>query len=172
PPGGVTPARGQIVELGVPCPLFTPVLHGPRCYLVPRDDGRVLVGSTLEFVGFRREVTAGAVRTLLDAAIELVPALADAAVLRSWSSFRPYTHDGLPVIGSADVEGLVMATGHHRNGVLLAPITAAVVAALVLGVRPPVAVGPFPPVGGGEPAPGVSASRGRRRVARRETARA
>jgi len=172
PPGGVTPARGQMVELGLPCPLFTPVLHGPRCYLVPRDDGRVLVGSTLEFVGFRREVTAGAVRALLDAAIELVPALADATLLRTWSSFRPYTRDGLPVIGSAGIDGLVMATGHHRNGVLLAPITAEIVAALVLGARPPLAIQAFSPARGGNGKEPLSAPSAPKRAARRETARA
>ncbi len=103
---------------------------------MPRDDGRVLIGSTLEFVGYKREVTAGAVRDLLDAAIELCPALAGAQLSRSWSSFRPYVKDGLPAIGPTETAGLVIATGHHRNGILLAPITAEVVGALVRGRRP------------------------------------
>jgi glycine oxidase len=145
PPGGVTPARGQMVELSLSSPLFAPVVHGPRCYLVPRDDGRVLVGSTLEFVGYRREVTARAVRDLLDAAIELVPALADAQLTRTWSSFRPYTADGLPVIGNGAQAGLVIATGHHRNGILLAPVTAEIVGALVQNRRPPLDIAAFSP---------------------------
>ena len=144
-PGTVVPARGQIVELETPEPLLTSVIVGARAYLVPRDDGRVLVGSTMEFVGYRREVTAGAVRDLLDAALELVPALAHSGVKQSWSSFRPYTHDQLPLIGATPTPHLWLASGHHRNGILLAPVTAAVVAALVLGKRPKVALGPFAP---------------------------
>lgn len=143
PAGGVTPARGQIVELMVPVPLFTQVVFGAGCYLVPRDDGRVLVGSTLEFVGYRREVTAGAVRDLLNAAITLVPALASATLERTWSSFRPFTRDGLPVLGETDVAGLLVATGHHRNGILLAPITADIMERLARGKASPVDLGPF-----------------------------
>src|SRR5688500_18366939 len=124
PAGGVSPARGQIAELSLSAPLFTQVVHGPRCYLVPRDDGRILIGLTLEFVGFRKEVTAGAVRDLLDGAIALCPPLSAAVLTRTWSSFRPYVQDGLPVIGRTPVSGLLIATGHHRNGILLAPVTA------------------------------------------------
>lgn len=148
PPGGVVPARGQIVELTSPSPLTSWVVFGPRCYLVPRDDGRILVGSTLEFVGYRREVTAGAVRDLLNAAIELLPSLASAALTGTWSSFRPFLSDGLPALGSAGVPGLWLATGHHRNGILLAPATAKIVRALVLGRRPPIDLRPFSPLRG------------------------
>ena len=144
-PGAVVPARGQIVELETPAPLLTSVIVGPRAYLVPRDDGRVLVGSTMEFVGYRREVTAGAVRDLLDAALELVPALATASLRQSWSSFRPYTHDELPLIGATPTPHLWLASGHHRNGILLAPVTASVMTALVLGKKPRVALEAFAP---------------------------
>jgi glycine oxidase len=140
PPGGVVPARGQIVELELAKPLFGEVLFGPACYLVPRDDGRLLVGSTLEFVGYKKEVTAIAVRNLLDAALNLVPALADANLGRSWSNFRPYTQSGAPMIGQAGIPGLLLATGHYRNGILLAPITAEIVTALVHGRAPPAQV--------------------------------
>jgi glycine oxidase len=143
-PGAVRPARGQIVELETQAPPLARVVFGPRCYLVPRDDGRVLIGSTLEFVGYRREVTARAVRDLLDAAIELVPSLAEAAIGRMWSSFRPYT-GGLPFLGPTDVRGLVLATGHHRNGILLAPITAEIVKTAVCGEKSPVDLSPFAP---------------------------
>lgn len=143
PSGAVRPARGQIVELESPSPLLTRVVFGPRCYLVPRDDGRTLVGSTLEFVGYRREVTAQAVRDLLDAAIELVPGLGDAVVTDSWSNFRPYTDDELPLVGPTPIEGLVLATGHYRNGILLAPITADIVAAVIGGRRLPVPLSAF-----------------------------
>ncbi len=146
PPGSVVPARGQIVVVKATEPPLAGVVFGPRAYLVPRDDGRVLVGLTLEFVGYRRDVTAGAVRDLLVAAIELVPALSAASFSDSWSSFRPYTKDELPIIGAASVEGLWLATGHHRNGILLAPVTAAIVSALIRGRRPPLPIGPFAPL--------------------------
>jgi glycine oxidase len=136
--GSVQPVRGQIVELETPEPVIRRVVFGPKTYLVPRDDGRVLVGSTMEFVGYRREVTAGAVRDLLTAALALCPVLEGAQVRSSWSSFRPYTPNELPLIGEGDCEGLLLATGHHRNGILLAPVTAAMIAARVLGKRAPV----------------------------------
>jgi glycine oxidase len=141
--GAVRPARGQIVELDAGAPILRSVIFGPACYLVPRDDGRVLVGSTLEFVGYRREVTARAVHDLLGAAIALVPTLADASLGRTWSNFRPYTPSGNPLLGPTRVEGLWLATGHHRNGILLAPITAEIIRALVTGERPPVDLAPF-----------------------------
>jgi glycine oxidase len=144
--GSVVPARGQIVELELPAPALESVVFGPGAYLVPRDDGRLLIGSTLEFVGYRREVTAGAVRDLLSAAITLVPSLQSAELKASWSSFRPYSNDELPLIGRSHLAGLWLATGHHRNGILLAPITAAILAALVRGRRPPVALAEFSPV--------------------------
>lgn len=143
PEGSVTPVRGQIVELIVPNPLTDWVVFGPNCYLVPRDDGRVLVGSTVELVGYRREVTAGAVRDLLTAAVALMPALGSAALTRTWSSFRPFFNDGLPALGSAGIPGLWLATGHHRSGILLAPITAQIVCALVRNERVPIDLSPF-----------------------------
>lgn len=143
--GEVVPARGQIVELSSPLPLLGHVVYGPRCYVVPRDDGRTLVGSTLEFVGYRREVTASAVRDLLDAAIELVPELGSAALNATWSSFRPYTPDELPLLGPSGIPGLTLATGHFRNGILLAPITAEVIGALLLGKKPVVSLEAFEP---------------------------
>lgn len=142
-PAAVRPARGQIVELETREPPLKGVVIGPSCYLVPRDDGRVLVGSTLEFVGYRREVTALAVRNLLSAAIEIAPSLADASLNRTWSNFRPYTSQGIPLIGPTEIRGLILATGHHRNGILLAPITADIVSALVTGKKPPIDLAAF-----------------------------
>jgi len=141
--GQVQPARGQIVELATPSPITRGVVFGKRAYLSPRDDGRVLVGSTLEFVGYRRGVTAGGVRDLLSGAIDLVPALANADLLRTWSSFRPYTKNGLPIIGASSTPHLWLATGHFRNGILLAPITAEIVAARIAGETPPFDPTPF-----------------------------
>jgi glycine oxidase len=141
----VVPARGQIVELTTSVPLLSSIVFGPDCYLVPRADGRLLIGSTLELVGFRRGVTAGAVAKLLSAAIRLVPALAEADLSSSWSSFRPYTQDELPLLGPSATKGLLLMSGHYRNGILLAPISAQIVAACVLGEKPPLNLAPFSP---------------------------
>ncbi len=149
PEGGdaprVVPARGQIVELKTSVPLLSAVVFGPDCYLVPRADGRLLIGSTLEFVGFRRGVTAGAVAKLLAAAIRLVPALEAAELHRTWSSFRPYTEDELPLLGPSAIPGLLSMSGHYRNGILLAPISAKIMAACVTGEAPPLDLAPFLP---------------------------
>lgn len=134
PVDDVRPVRGQIVELGLPAPLFSHVVFGPGAYLVPRADGRVLVGSTMEHVGFERRVTAGGARDLLDAAVTIVPGLRDATLLGSWSGFRPHSPRG-PRVGASGVDGLTLATGHHRNGILLAPVTAARVADAITGGR-------------------------------------
>ena len=144
-PARVVPARGQIVELKTSVPLLSSVVFGPDCYLVPRADGRLLIGSTLEFVGFQRGVTAGAVAKLLSAALRLVPALADAELSDSWSSFRPYTADELPLLGPSSTPGLILMSGHYRNGILLAPVSAEIVAACVLGEKPPLDLTPFAP---------------------------
>ncbi|MEI9938003.1 MAG: glycine oxidase ThiO [Pseudomonadota bacterium] len=145
PPGRVIPARGQIVELELPAPPLAHVVFGPGAYLVPRDDGRILIGSTLEFVGYEREVTAGAVRDLLLAATALVPSLERAALRATWSNFRPYTQDELPLLGRTQIPGLFLSTGHYRNGILLAPISAEIVRAAVLGQRAPLALEAFRP---------------------------
>lgn len=143
PEGRVRPARGQIVQVRAPSPVLRTVVFGHDAYLCPRDDGRVLIGSTLEFVGFRRGVTAGAIARLLAAAIRLVPSLEGADFDGAWSSFRPYTDDELPLLGPSGVDGLSLATGHYRNGILLAPITGDIVAQIARGLPPPVALEPF-----------------------------
>ncbi|HWZ90122.1 MAG TPA: glycine oxidase ThiO [Polyangiaceae bacterium] len=145
PAGQVVPARGQIVELELPSPPLSHVVFGPGAYLVPRDDGRLLVGSTLEFVGYEREVTAGAVRDLLTHAIAILPALERAGLRATWSNFRPYTKDELPLLGRTKIESLFLSTGHYRNGILLAPISAEIVRAAVLGQRSPVSLAAFRP---------------------------
>lgn len=142
-PGEIEPIRGQMIELFAGARPFDRVLFGPGAYLSPRDDGRVLVGSTQEHVGFRKAVTARGIRGLLDGALALVPSLADAEITRTWSGLRPSTPDGAPLLGGGGARGLVVAAGHFRNGILLAPITGEIVAALVLGQRPPVDLAPF-----------------------------
>lgn len=131
-PASVRPMRGQLVELETRPPPTRSVVFAHGGYLVPRADGRVVVGSTLEFVGFRRGVTVDGVAKLLTLAARTVPSLADATVSRMWSNFRPFTEDRVPLVGTRHIEGLVIATGHHRSGVLLAPVTAEIVRDLVL----------------------------------------
>ena len=140
----VRPARGQLVSIETRPPLFRHVVsvHG-RGYLVPRRDGTVIAGSTVEMVGFRKEVTVGGLAQILGLARALVPALGDAAVTGSWSNFRPYTEDHLPVLGHTPVRGLVLATGHYRSGILLAPITAWSIAELVASGQSAVDLSPF-----------------------------
>ena len=124
-------------------PLLSRVIFSDKGYLVPRADGRVLCGSTMEEVGYERGVTAGGLSAVLALAIEIAPALASAPVLETWSSFRPASPDGWPVLGAAAVEGLYYATGHTRNGILLCPVTADAVSAAILGRPPPVDLAPF-----------------------------
>lgn len=140
PRDAVQPARGQIVELSLRMPPLRHVIFGQGVYLVPRDDGRVLLGSTLEFVGYTKEVTARGVRDLLTAATRVCPLLEEATFTGAWSSFRPFAKEGRVLLGPSSIPGLVHATGHHRNGILLAPITAKIVAAACHGETYPVPV--------------------------------
>jgi glycine oxidase len=142
----VRPVRGQLLHLSWNGPAIRRVTWGERCYLVPWSDGTLLVGATVEEVGFDERTTVPGLRALLDAAAELVPQVERAGFVGARAGLRPATPDELPVIGpSAVVPGLIYATGHYRNGVLLAPLTAQLVADALLAGRPdPVlaAVGP------------------------------
>lgn len=130
----VTPVRGQMVALDAGRPPFAHALYSPRGYAVSRRDGRVLLGSTRERVGFDRRVTAGGIRRVLAAGLELAPRLVQAPVRHWWAGLRPATPDGVPIVGFDPlVSGYLVATGHYRNGILLAPITARLVAELVQG---------------------------------------
>jgi glycine oxidase len=128
----VKPARGQIVVLRAPSPPIASVLSCGEIYAVPRNDGRVLIGATVEDVGFDKSVTAGAVRWLLDGAARFLPSFDSLPVETSWAGLRPEAADHLPLIGAAPgAEGLFIATGHFRAGIVLAPLTALAIAALV-----------------------------------------
>jgi glycine oxidase len=123
-PVPVGPVRGQIVEVRLSGRPLETVLSSEEVYLVPREDGGVLIGSTIEHVGFRKEVTAGAVRQLLDAAARLCPEVSTARFATAWAGLRPGTPDGWPILGESGIEGLFFAAGHFRSGILLAPATA------------------------------------------------
>ena len=120
----VHPVRGQMLALRSASVQLKKVLRSRHGYLVPRCDGRIIAGSTLEDAGFVKQVTPQGVRQILDAALELAPALTDAKIVEEWSGLRPGTPDLLPIIGPTDIAGLWLATGHYRNGILLAPATA------------------------------------------------
>jgi glycine oxidase len=123
----VHPVRGQMLALRSKTVQLKKVLRSDYGYLVPRRDSRIIAGSTLENSGFVKEVTPQGVRKILDAALELAPALADAKIVEEWSGLRPGTPDLLPIIGPTDIPGLWLATGHYRNGILLAPATANII---------------------------------------------
>lgn len=118
------PVRGQMIALRPKGLTLRHVLRSEHGYIVPRSDGRVVAGSTLENAGFDKHVTPGGLQQILSAALELAPTLAEAEVLETWSGLRPGTPDNLPILGPTGIDGLLIATGHYRNGILLAPVTA------------------------------------------------
>jgi glycine oxidase len=122
----VRPVKGQILELrsrdgGVPC---RRIVASERVYLVPRPDGRLIVGATVEEQDFDMAVTAGGVHELLREAYHLLPDVAEMELVEAAAGLRPGTPDNLPVVGPSGVDGLLWATGHYRNGILLAPLSA------------------------------------------------
>jgi len=133
----VEPVHGQLLALEPLPPLFRHVVDSPRCYLVPRASGRLIAGATMEQVGYRKAVTAGGVRRLLEGAAEIAPALEQAPLVETWSGLRPGTPDGLPILGrDPEVPNLLYATGHFRNGILLTPLTGEAIGALLVGQEP------------------------------------
>jgi glycine oxidase len=144
----VRPVKGQILELrargAMPDPLER-VVRTPRCYLVARGDGRVILGATVEEQGFDTAVTADGVYRLLEAAWEVLPEVGELELVAARAGLRPGTPDNTPVIGPGEIEGLIWATGHWRNGVLLAPLTGEAVAGLLTGEALPDELAPVAP---------------------------
>ncbi|MDX6403701.1 MAG: glycine oxidase [Blastocatellia bacterium] len=134
----IEPVRGQMLCFAARPQIARHVIYSSRGYLVPRRDGRVLAGSTAEHVGFDKRITDDGVAAIKAMGLEIAPGLSALSLIDSWAGFRPRAKDGLPVLGpSAQIEGLFYATGHYRNGILLAPITGKVIAdAIVDGVMP------------------------------------
>ncbi len=147
-PGGrrvpVRPIRGQMATLTAGRPPFRHAIYSHGVYVVPRRDGRVLVGSTYEDVGFDKRVTGAALAGILARALRLAPTLRDASFTAAWAGLRPGTPDGLPILGvDPEIAGMFYATGHYRNGILLAPATARALADLVLAGRTSYDLAPF-----------------------------
>jgi len=130
----VRPVKGQMIALQMDpdAPLLSHCVWAPGAYLVPRRDGRLLVGATVEEKGFDPSLTAGAQLSLLEAAWRALPAIEELAIAEAWAGFRPGSRDDAPILGTGPVKGLIYATGHYRNGILLTPITARTIADLIL----------------------------------------
>jgi glycine oxidase len=135
------PARGQMIA--VRSSVIRHVLHSSNVYLVPRNDGRLLIGATIEYVGFEKATTAKGLHSLLDAAIALAPEISQAEIVETWSGLRPDTIDHLPILGQTPVANLWLATGHYRNGILLAPATADLMTRSLLKGRDEADLKPF-----------------------------
>ena len=150
-PAPVSPRKGQMLAVVVPEELdLACVVRTPDIYIVPRTEGpnagRAIIGATIEDVGFDLSVHPRDILALNAKAVKLLPALADAKFLESWAGLRPSTADGLPILGTAPRQPrYVLATGHFRNGILLAPATAHVIAQLLTGEKPSVDLDPFKP---------------------------
>ena len=142
----IEPVRGQMVCLEAKPQLTRHVIYSPRGYIVPRRDGRLLAGSTSENVGFAKFVTAGGVSSILRNAHEISPAVSSLPIVDTWAGLRPRSPDGLPVLGPCDeIDGLFYATGHYRNGILLAPLSGELISeAIVEGAASPL-LAPFSP---------------------------
>lgn len=130
----VRPVKGQMLALRMDpaAPVLRHVLRVPDVYLVPRHDGRLIIGATVEEKGFDRTITAGGMLSLIEAAWRALPAIEELAIDETWVGFRPGSRDDTPILGPGPVDGLVYATGHYRNGILLTPVTAQTIADLVL----------------------------------------
>jgi glycine oxidase len=150
PPGAMPPVRpvkGQLLHLRGPAeaPLCQRNVRGLEVYVVPRDDGRVVIGATVEEQGFDTTVTAGAVHDLLRAAFELLPEVTELELVETVAGLRPGSPDNAPMLGPSQLEGLVIAAGHYRNGILLTPVTADAMAELLVSGRVPEIVARFSP---------------------------
>lgn len=141
----VRPIAGEMVALAVPRGFAHGLVWSGGTYLVPRGDGRLLVGATVLDRGFDVRVTARGVAALLAVALRMAPALGEFALVETWAGLRPGSHDGLPYLGRTALDGYFVAAGHYRNGILLAPITAQALAALVAEESPSVDLAAFDP---------------------------
>lgn len=140
----VRPVKGQMLCLAAPRrDLLAHMVRTPEVYLVPRSDGRILAGATVEEAGFDKRVQPEVIQAYHQRAANLVPELGEARMLEAWAGLRPGTPDGLPILGTTSVSGYFVATGHFRNGILLAPATAAIMANMVRGLESPLDIAPF-----------------------------
>jgi glycine oxidase len=142
----IEPVRGQMLCFDSRPQVVRHVIYSSRGYLVPRRDGRLLAGSTTEHAGFDKHVTDDGMRAIRSMASEIAPATEQLPLIDSWAGFRPRAEDDLPVLGADDeIDGLFYATGHYRNGILLAPITGELIAAAIIDRATPPMLAAFSP---------------------------
>jgi glycine oxidase len=142
----VFPVRGQMIAVEMPVPGLSQVVYSCRGYLVPRRDGSVIAGSTTEMVGYDRRITTGGLASIIANSAEIMPSFSSQPILETWAGLRPRVTDQLPVLGADPaVDGLFLATGHYRNGILLAPLTGQLMADLITGDNPGIDLTPFSP---------------------------
>jgi glycine oxidase len=140
------PVKGQM--LAVACTrhdILRHVIRASEVYLVPRSDGRILIGSTLEKAGYDKRTDADTIRRMHETATRMVPAIGQARILEAWAGLRPGTPDDLPILGATSTPGYFVATGHFRDGILLTPVTAHVMAQVITGVQPDYDISAFSP---------------------------
>ena len=139
------PRKGQMLYVQPQTGVLQHVLRAPDVYLVPRSTGKILIGATVEDVGYDKSVDPSAIHSLFSAAAKYLPELASAPITQSWAGLRPGTPDDLPILGPTEMPGVFIASGHFRNGILLAPITAKIMADLVEGRPSPLDISAFAP---------------------------
>jgi glycine oxidase len=138
------PVKGQMLCVAMPEKnLLRHVVRTPDVYLIPRSDGRMLIGATVEEAGFDKQTVPATIQKMRRAALDLVPKLENAKILEAWAGLRPGTPDALPILGGTSTPGYFVATGHFRDGILLAPVTARVIRQLVTGQTPGFDLAPF-----------------------------
>lgn len=140
----IEPVRGQMVAVEMAATLVNHVIYSRRGYIVPRFGGQLIAGSTSEKVGFDNRVTAGGVASIIERASEILPDFGQLAITETWAGLRPHSPDDLPVLGAdPNVAGLIYATGHYRNGILLTPVTAMIISELILKGESGINLSPF-----------------------------
>ncbi len=141
----VEPVRGQIVLVETMPPPFQHIIDGLGIYIVPRADGRILLGATVEYVGYDKTATVDGAKQMIDAGVAIAPQLANAAFVQTWAGLRPYVKKG-PILGYLPgYDNVALATGHFKNGILLAPITGQLIAELLTTREPSLSLQPFQP---------------------------
>jgi glycine oxidase len=138
------PVKGQMLCVIMPQKeMVRHVIRTPSVYLIPRTDGRMLIGATQEEAGFNKQTVPETIQKLHRSALDLVPKLAEARILEAWAGLRPGTPDALPILGATEAPGYFVATGHFRDGILLAPVTALVMGQVIAGETPKFKLQPF-----------------------------
>ena len=142
----VSPAKGELLLVRPEGRLPDRIVYSKQAYLIPTSRGEAILGTTTEFVGYDKRSTLAGLGAILAGVSELVPTVGSATLLRAWAGLRPHTPDELPLVGRHPrIEGLILATGHHRNGILLGPLTGRLVQELILGMPPSIPLDPFRP---------------------------